>query len=109
VPHRSAPGDSAAAAGFRVSNDRPDDHPGEDADLGETLPRPQDFAALTDLVPREQAADSVASGPDPDKHAAQVRKYLDAGVDEVYVPQIGPDMDGFFSAWERDILPQLRG
>jgi G6PDH family F420-dependent oxidoreductase len=77
--------------------------------LAQTLPRPQDFAALTDLVPREQVAESVASGPDADKHAAQVRKYLDAGVDEIYVQQIGPDMDGFFSAWERDVLPQLRG
>jgi G6PDH family F420-dependent oxidoreductase len=77
--------------------------------LAQTLPRPQDFAALTDLVPREQVAESVVSGPDADKHAAQVRKYLDAGVDEIYVQQIGPDMDGFFSAWERDVLPQLRG
>jgi hypothetical protein len=31
-----------------------------------------------------------------------------ADIDEVYVGQIGPDMDGFFTAWERDILPQLR-
>ena len=33
---------------------------------------------------------------------------FDAGVDEVYVQQIGPDMDGFFTAWEREVLPQLR-
>jgi len=31
----------------------------------------------------------------PDKHAAQLRKYIDADIDEVYVQQIGPDMDGF--------------
>ncbi|WP_406816550.1 LLM class F420-dependent oxidoreductase [Mycobacterium sp. M23085] len=73
------------------------------------LPRPKDFAALQSLVPPDAVAESVACGPDPDKHVAQVRKYIDADVDEIYVQQIGPDMDGFFAAWQRDVLPQLRG
>ncbi|WP_304105959.1 TIGR03557 family F420-dependent LLM class oxidoreductase [Mycolicibacterium bacteremicum] len=72
------------------------------------LPRPKDFAALQQLVPKQDIADSVACGPNPDKHAAQVREYLEAGIDEVYVSQMGPDMDGFFTAWQRDVLPQLR-
>jgi hypothetical protein len=76
--------------------------------LAQTLPRPKDFAEAMTLVPREAVAESVACGPEPDKHVAQVRKYLDAGVDEVYVQQIGPDMDGFFATWERDVLPQVR-
>ncbi len=38
------------------------------------------------------------AGPDPDQHAAQLRKYVDADIDEVYVQQIGPDMEGFFAA-----------
>jgi alkanesulfonate monooxygenase SsuD/methylene tetrahydromethanopterin reductase-like flavin-dependent oxidoreductase (luciferase family) len=25
-----------------------------------------------------------------------------------YVQQVGPDMDGFFAAWGREVLPQLR-
>ena len=33
---------------------------------------------------------------------------VDAGVDEIYVQQIGPDMDGFFDAWERDVLPEFQ-
>jgi G6PDH family F420-dependent oxidoreductase len=80
--------------------------PGQTAQI---LPRPKDFAALMSLVPPDTVAESVACGPDPDKHAAQVRKYFDADIDEVYVQQIGPDMDGFFAAWERDVLPALRG
>lgn len=79
--------------------------PGQSAQI---LPRPKDFAALQALVPKQDIADSVTCGSDPDKHAAQVREYLDAGVDEVYVHQIGPDMDGFFAGWQRDVLPQLR-
>ena len=69
---------------------------------------PSDFADAGALVPREKVAESVTCGPDADKHAAQVREYLDAGVDEVYVQQIGPDLDGFFESWQRDVLPQLR-
>jgi hypothetical protein len=37
-----------------------------------------------------------------------VRKYVDAGCDEVYVQQIGPDQDAFFKAWADKVLPQLR-
>lgn len=46
---------------------------------------------------------------DPEKHIAQVRQYIDADIDEIYVQQIGPDMDGFFAAWRQAVLPQLRG
>lgn len=73
------------------------------------LPRPKDFAALMSLVPSETVAESVACGPDSEKHIAQVRQYIEAGIDEIYVQQIGPDMDGFFAAWERGVLPELRG
>jgi hypothetical protein len=38
-----------------------------------------------------------------------VREYIEAGVDEVFVQQMGPDTEGFFASWERDVLPQLRG
>ncbi len=85
---------------------------GNEALPGQTsqiLPRPKDFAALMSLVPPEKVAESVTCGPDPDKHAAQLRKYIDADIDEVYVQQIGPDMDGFFAAWEQGVLPQLHG
>jgi hypothetical protein len=79
--------------------------PGQSSQI---LPRPKDFAALTSLVPKDAVAESVACGPDADKHASQVRQYVEAGVDEIYVQQIGPDMDGFFQSWENDVLPQFR-
>jgi G6PDH family F420-dependent oxidoreductase len=112
-------GDKPVQAGTKVSWDRDADaglevahrlwgNEGLPGQLAQTLPRPKDFADAMTLVPREAVAESVACGPDPDKHAAQVRAYFDADVDEVYVQQIGPDMDGFFASWERDVLPQLR-
>jgi G6PDH family F420-dependent oxidoreductase len=112
-------GDKPVQAGTKVSWHRDPDvaldvahrlwaNEGLPGQLAQTLPRPTDFADAMTLVPRETVAESVVCGPDADKHIAQVRTYLDADVDEVYVQQVGPDMDGFFTSWERDVLPQLR-
>ncbi len=115
----SGGGDKPVQAGTKVSWDR-DADAGLDAahrlwanealpgQLAQTLPRPRDFMDAATLVPRDMVAESVACGPDPDAHVAQVRQYLDAGVDEVYVQQIGPDLDGFFTSWQQDVLPQFR-
>lgn len=116
----SGGGDKPVQAGTKVSWDRDADKgldvahrlwsnealPGQ---LAQTLPRPRDFADVATLVPREMVGESVACGPDADTHAAQIRQYLEADVDEVYVQQIGPDIEGFFAAWERDVLPQVKG
>ena len=73
--------------------------------LAQTLPRPRDFMDAQTLVPREKIAESITCGDDPEAHIAQVRQYVDAGIDEVYVSQIGPDMHGFFEAWRKEVLP----
>ncbi|SDC18997.1 F420-dependent oxidoreductase, G6PDH family [Mycolicibacterium neoaurum] len=115
----SGGGDKPVQAGTKVCWDRNADlavdtahriwgNQGLPGQTAQILPRPKDFAALQQLVPKSEIAESVACGPNPDQHAAQVRQYLDADIDEVYVSQIGPDMDGFFAAWQRDVLPQLR-
>jgi len=115
----SGGGDKPVQAGTKVSWDRDADvaldaaHrlwandmlPGQ---LAQTLPRPRDFADAMTLVPREKMGESVATGPNPDDHAKQVREYIEAGVDEVFVQQMGPDTEGFFASFERDVLPQLR-
>jgi G6PDH family F420-dependent oxidoreductase len=75
--------------------------------LAQTLPRPRDFADAMTLVPREKVAEAIACGPDVDQHVKNVREYVDADVDEIYVQQIGPDMAGFFSTWEKEVLPQF--
>lgn len=112
-------GDKPVQAGTKVSWDTDADRALEVAHrlwaneqlpgrLAQTLPAPQDFADAMTLVPPEKVAESVTCGADPDKHAAQVREFIDAGADEVYVQQVGPDIAGFFTAWQRDVLPQLR-
>jgi G6PDH family F420-dependent oxidoreductase len=75
--------------------------------LAQILPRPLDFEAAMSLVSPDVVAETIVCGDDPKAHLDRVREYLDAGVDEVYVQQVGPDMDGFFRAWSEQILPEL--
>ena len=41
-------------------------------------------------------------------HRAAIEEYVEAGYDHVYVHQVGPDQDGFFDFYEREILPSFR-
>ncbi len=73
------------------------------------LPLPAHFEEATELVDEEAIAENVVCGPDPERHLAAIREYLDAGYDHVYVHQVGPDQDAFFEFYERSVLPALRG
>lgn len=77
--------------------------PGE---LAQILPTPEHFEQASTLVPPE-AMDSVPLGPDLDEHHEGLQAFADAGVDELYVQQIGPDQDAFFDTWAKEILPRF--
>jgi G6PDH family F420-dependent oxidoreductase len=72
------------------------------------LPLPDDFEAVVKDVTPDQVAKEIVCGPDPEKHLGAIREYFDAGYDHVYVHQVGPDQEGFFRFYEREILPHFR-
>ncbi|HWM64461.1 MAG TPA: TIGR03557 family F420-dependent LLM class oxidoreductase [Solirubrobacterales bacterium] len=72
------------------------------------LPLPAHFEEAAELVREDDVAESIVCGPDPERHVAAIREYVDAGYDHVYVHQVGPDQDGFFEFYERAVLPELR-
>ena len=37
-----------------------------------------------------------------------IRQYAEAGYDDVYVQQIGPNQRAFFEFYEKEILPEFR-
>jgi hypothetical protein len=37
-----------------------------------------------------------------------IQAYVDAGFDDVYINQIGPDQKGFFDFYRSEVLPRLR-
>jgi G6PDH family F420-dependent oxidoreductase len=79
--------------------------PGE---LAQELPTPRHFEQASSLVTEEMVAEAIPCGPDPEKHLESIRQYVEAGFDEVYVQQIGPEQEGFFRFYENEILPKLR-
>jgi G6PDH family F420-dependent oxidoreductase len=79
--------------------------PGE---LAQVLPTPEHFEQATELVTEEMIAQQVPCGPDVDRHAETIRAYADAGFDELYVNQIGPEQDAFFDAYREHVLPRVR-
>ncbi|MFB6633611.1 TIGR03557 family F420-dependent LLM class oxidoreductase [Streptomyces sp. NPDC056362] len=79
--------------------------PGE---LAQILPTPIHFEQASVLVTHDQVSRNVPCGNDPEEHLTAVRAYVDAGFDEVYIGQIGPDQDAFFTASCDQLLPALR-
>jgi G6PDH family F420-dependent oxidoreductase len=76
--------------------------PGE---LAQVLPTPAHFEQACALVTAEQIATPV--GPDLERHVESLQQYADAGVDELFVQQIGPEQDAFFTTWAREVLPRF--
>lgn len=75
--------------------------------LSQDLPTPSHFEQVSALVPKEAAAQGAVVGPDPQRYVDRISEYADAGFDEVYLNQIGPDQEAFFSFVEREIRPAV--
>jgi G6PDH family F420-dependent oxidoreductase len=79
--------------------------PGE---LAQVLPTTRHLEQASELVTAEQVAEQVPCGPDPKRHLEKINAYAEAGFDELYVQQIGPEQDAFFAAYKGLILPRVR-
>jgi coenzyme F420-dependent glucose-6-phosphate dehydrogenase len=75
--------------------------------LSTELRSPEDFEAAAEMVTEEDVSASVICDPDPQYHVDQIRKYAEAGYDNVYIHQVGPDQDSFFDFYQREVLPRL--
>jgi G6PDH family F420-dependent oxidoreductase len=76
--------------------------PGE---LAQVLPTPAHFEQACELVTPDMLSTPV--GPDLDQHVASLQQYADAGVDELFVQQIGPEQNAFFGEWASAVLPRF--
>ena len=80
---------------------------GLNGELSQELPMPAHFEQAAQNVTPDDVAESITCGPDPERHVQAVREYLDAGFDEVYVSQVGPDQQGFLDFYRREVLPRF--
>jgi G6PDH family F420-dependent oxidoreductase len=80
---------------------------GVPGDLSQELALPRHFEQASSLVTPESMAEHMPMGPDPQRYVEAVREYIDAGVENVYVHQVGPDQAGFFRFWTDELQPSL--
>lgn len=69
---------------------------------------PSYFAQAATLVTEEDIAAAIICGPDPGRHIAAITRAADAGYSHVWIHQVGPDQEGFFQFYQREVLPQFR-
>ena len=79
-----------------------------ESSLSWELPLPMHFEAVAELLTEDAVAESITCGPDPAKHLAAIRRYVEAGYDHVCVHQVGKEQKGFFEFYEQEILPNLK-
>jgi coenzyme F420-dependent glucose-6-phosphate dehydrogenase len=80
---------------------------GVQGELSQELPSPAFFEQAAKMVREEDIAKKIPCGPDPERHIKQIKAFVEAGFDHVYIHQIGPDQEGFFQFYERHVLPKL--
>jgi G6PDH family F420-dependent oxidoreductase len=78
--------------------------PGESAQL---LPLPRHFGQVAQLVTEDMI--SAPCGPDPEPYLEAIRSYEEAGFDEVYLGQVGGQLEGAFEFLATQVLPRARG
>ena len=72
------------------------------------LPLPSHFEDASEWADEDAVAESIVCGPDPEHHVERIEEFVDAGYDNVYFHQVGPDQEGFLDFAEAELLPRLR-
>jgi hypothetical protein len=78
--------------------------PGE---LSQELRTPALFDQAAQLVTLEKVKESIPCGPAVEPIVENVKKYVEAGFDRLYINQIGDNHSDFFRFLNRELAPAL--
>ncbi|NKQ52227.1 glucose-6-phosphate dehydrogenase (coenzyme-F420) [Amycolatopsis sp. K13G38] len=78
------------------------------AEQKHTVSSAEEMERLADELPIEQIAKRWIVASDPDEAVAQIKPYLDAGLDHLVFHGPGHDQERFLSQFAEDVLPRLR-
>lgn len=73
--------------------------------LNTELRLPQDFDSASQLVTIDTLAKSIVCGPDIHDYMQQIQTYISAGFTDIYLHQVGPNQEAFFTFAEEELLP----
>jgi len=68
---------------------------------------PHDFAAMAQLVRREDFEGRMVISSDPDDHRAEIQRFLDLGITQIYLHNVGRNQSEWLEVFGRDVLPKL--
>ena len=68
---------------------------------------PFDFEQMAKLVRPEDFDGRMLISSDPDAHRAEIQKFLDAGINRVYLHNVGRNQREWIDVFARDVLPKL--
>jgi G6PDH family F420-dependent oxidoreductase len=112
-------GGKPAQAGFKVSWAATEDegvdiahhlwaNSGVPGELAQVLPSPKHFEQVSALVTKDMTRGSVVCGPDVERHVDAFAPYAEAGYDEVYVSNMGPNYATMLKVYGEKVLPAVR-
>jgi G6PDH family F420-dependent oxidoreductase len=113
----SGGGDRVCQAGFKAAFAASEDegariayekwpNSGVPGELSQVLPSPKHFEQASQLVTQDMVKESFVCGNDPSAHLEMIDKFAQAGFDEVYVANTGPNWQGLFDLYAEHILPK---
>ncbi|HUR76219.1 MAG TPA: TIGR03557 family F420-dependent LLM class oxidoreductase [Sporichthya sp.] len=94
--------DEAKETAFRLWS-----HSGIGGQASQDVPMWHTFESIGEANTPDKLAEKVACGPDPGKAAANIREYIEAGFDEIYIAQMGSDQEGGIRFITDEVLPLL--
>ena len=68
---------------------------------------PKYFEELAKMTDPETLASEIVCGNDPEKHIDEIKRFIDAGYDHVFVHQLGPQQEGFIDFYKDEVLPEF--
>jgi G6PDH family F420-dependent oxidoreductase len=75
--------------------------------LSQDLPTPFHFQQASSLVEEGDVAEKVVCGPDPEQYVKTIGEYADAGYEEIFIAQIGPNQREWFEFYAKEVSPRL--
>jgi coenzyme F420-dependent glucose-6-phosphate dehydrogenase len=78
--------------------------PGE---VGVELAEPQHFEEVAELITAEQVGEKVVCGPDPNAIVERIGAFAEAGLDHVFLHQVGPRQEEFLAFAKDQLLPAI--
>ena len=68
---------------------------------------PLDFEQMAKLVRPEDFEGRMLISADPEKHRAQIQRFIDLGFDQVYLHNVGRNQAEWIEVFGREVLPKL--